>query len=315
MDQNPPLVSIGIPTYNRAGSYLPHALRCAVGQTYTNIEIIVSDNCSPDNTETVVKDLNDSRIRYFRQNENIGALRNRNFCLEQARGKYFVVLLDDDLIDDDFIATCMNAVDGYGEPGIILTGVRQVDSKGHVLSAAHNTLGGCSTAEFMLGWFDGELPLYLCSTVFSTKGLKELGGFHAKANKYGGYDDVVAYVQLAAKYGRIDIFDVKASFRRHDANIGDAAHYAAWCKDSLYLLDVMCNAVPEHAAQVRERGLVYFSARNYNRVSGVQFPLKRLSAYLTVYRIFGYRYSPVTFLYKQHIYPMINALKRKLGNS
>ena len=116
------LVSIGIPTYNRANSYLRCALQSAVNQTYKNIEVIVSDNCSPDNTESVVKEFNDPRIRYYRQRENIGPLNNRNFCLEQAQGQYFVMLLDDDLIDDDFISTCMDAVRYHTELGVILTG-------------------------------------------------------------------------------------------------------------------------------------------------------------------------------------------------
>ena len=309
-DSTTPLVSIGIPTYNRAGSYLKHALRSAVRQTYENIEIIVSDNCSSDSTESVVKEFGDSRISYYRQKENIGPVNNRNFCLEQAHGKYIVMLLDDDLIDDDFVATCMDAV-RHHEPGVILTGVREIDSKGNVISACHNTVGGYSTADFILGWFDRKLPLYLCSTVFNTNRLKELGGIHSKTNRY---DDVVAYVQLAAKYGRVDVFDIKASFRRHGGNIGGATHYSAWCEDSLYLLDVMCTVVPEHAAIIRERGMSYFCFRNYSRVAGIKSPIKRLHAYLTVYRTFGYNYSPIKFLYVKNVRRIMNFAKRKIAS-
>lgn len=309
-DSTAPLVSIGIPTYNRANSYLKYALGCAVRQTYENIEIIVSDNCSPDNTESVVKEFGDSRIRYYRQTENIGPVNNRNFCLEQSRGKYFVMLLDDDFIDDDFVATCMDAVKHH-EPGVILTGVREVDSKGNIISAYRNTVGGCSTADFILGWFDRKLPLYLCSTVFNTKRLKELGGLHSKTNRY---DDVVAYVQLAAKYGRVDIPDIKASFRRHGSSIGAAAHYSAWCEDSLYLLNIMCAVVPEHAAAIREKGLAYFSFRNYNRVAGVTPMSDRLHAYRTIYRTFNYRYSPVKFLYVKNLSRLMKLLQRKIAS-
>ncbi len=62
-----PLVTIAIPTYNRADGYLKQALQSAVNQTYKNIEIVVSDNCSPDNTEAVVRSYTDPRIRYFQQ--------------------------------------------------------------------------------------------------------------------------------------------------------------------------------------------------------------------------------------------------------
>jgi glycosyltransferase involved in cell wall biosynthesis len=309
-DSTTSLVSIGIPTYNRAGSYLQYALRSAVRQTYENIEIIVSDNCSSDSTESVVKEFGDSRIRYYRQKENIGPVNNRNFCLEQARGKYIVMLLDDDLIDDDFVATCMDAV-RHHEPGVILTGAREIDSKGHIISACYNTVSGCSTADFILGWFERKLPLYLCSTLFNTNRLKELGGIHSKTNKY---DDVVAYVQLAAKYGRVDIPDIKASFRRHGSNLGGAVHYSAWCEDSVYLLDIMCAVVPEHAAVIREKGMAYFSFRNYNRVDGITPLMDRFDAYRTIYRMFDYRYSPLRFLYVKNLSRLMKFLQRKIAS-
>ncbi len=307
------LVSIGIPTYNRANSYLRDALRSAVSQTYNNIEIIVSDNCSQDNTESVVKAFDDPRIRYYRQTENIGPVKNRNFCLEQSRGDYFVMLLDDDLIDDDFISTCMDAVRYHTEVGVILTGMREIDSQGKVLSASRNMLGGCSTADFILGWFERKVPLYLCNMVFNTKRLKQLGGLHSKTDT--GYDDVAACVHLAAKYGRVDIVDTKASFRRHGSNIGDMFHYSEWCEDSRYLLDVMCNMAPEHASVIIKKGTPYFCHRNYGRVARIKSPVERFHAYLTVYRAFNYNYSPIKFLYVKSVRRIINIVKRKMARS
>ena len=86
MTKSEPLITIAIPTYNRANAYLMQALESAVNQTYRNLEIIVSDNCSTDNTETVVRGFDDPRIRYIRQNENIGANNNFNFCIKRGEG-------------------------------------------------------------------------------------------------------------------------------------------------------------------------------------------------------------------------------------
>lgn len=106
----PPLVTIAIPTYNRANLYLTQAIESAINQTYPNLEIIISDNCSTDDTEMVIRSFKDPRIRYFRQEKNIGGNNNFNFCLKQARGEYFLLLMDDDLIDSDFIETCMRGL-------------------------------------------------------------------------------------------------------------------------------------------------------------------------------------------------------------
>ncbi len=308
-DSTHPLVSIGIPTYNRANSYLKQALQSAVNQTYKNLEIIVSDNCSSDNTEAAVRDFNDPRVRYYRQKENIGAVPNCNFCLEQSRGKYFLALYDDDVIDADFISTCLEAAQPHGEPGVIFTGAREIDSEGNVLSCSHNMVGGYSTAEFILGWFERKLPLYLCSTLFNAKRLKELGGFHSKTNMY---EDVVAFVQLAARCGRVDVFDVKASFRRHDSNMGKTVPYRAWSEDARYLLDIMCEAAPEQAAVIRQKGLPYFSSKVYRHVARIKSSLERFAAYFTVYRTFDCCYSPLTFMYVKNVRRIRNFVKRQI---
>jgi len=309
MNDDNPLVSIGIPTYNRANSYLKQALKSAVDQTYRNIEIIVSDNCSQDDTESVVMGFHDPRIRYYKQKENIGALENSNFCLRQARGAYFLRLFDDDLIDNDFVETCMNAVKGNRDAGIILTGAREIDAEGKTIAEAHNTVSGYSTGEFLLGWLEHKVPLYLCSTIFNTEKLKELGGFHSKTNRY---EDAVAYFQLAGKYGRVDVYDIKASFRRHDSNMGNAVPYYEWCEDSLYLLDIMYKVAPEHSALIREKGMRYFCIRNYRHAERIRSPIKRFLAYLRVYRTFDYDYSPIKFVYSKIRPRAVGFLKKNI---
>src|SRR6266404_619139 len=80
---NKPMVSVGIPTFNRPVG-LRRTLEFICGQTYTNIEILVSDNASPGSeTESVAREFSaqDKRIKYFRQPTNIGAIANFRFVL------------------------------------------------------------------------------------------------------------------------------------------------------------------------------------------------------------------------------------------
>ena len=107
-----PLVSIGIPTYNRPEG-LRRTLNCICGQTYKNLEIIVSDNCSPDQA---VKELSrefvdsDSRVSYYRQEESIGVSGNFRFVLQKSQGEYFMWAADDDEWAPDFISQCMEVL-------------------------------------------------------------------------------------------------------------------------------------------------------------------------------------------------------------
>ena len=147
---NNPLVTIGIPTYNRADGYLKDAIKSAMIQTYQNIEIVVSDNCSADNTEAFIKSLDEPRIRYHRHAENIGANNNFNYCLKMAKGDYFLLLHDDDMIDHNFVEACMDAGNYKTEKGILRTGTRIIDAEGKLLDEYPNHVVGLSTEEFFM---------------------------------------------------------------------------------------------------------------------------------------------------------------------
>lgn len=104
MNVDLPLVSILIPTYNRA-NLVVRAIKSAQDQTYPNIEIIVGDNVSTDETETVLKQLmeSDPRITYFKNKINLGPVGNWKACGERAAGDFIYLLFSDDLISSDCI--------------------------------------------------------------------------------------------------------------------------------------------------------------------------------------------------------------------
>lgn len=294
-----PSVTIGIPTYNRGDGYLRHAIESAINQVYPNIDVVVSDNCSTDNTEELVGSFSDPRIRYFKQARNIGPNNNFNFCLEQARGDYFLLLQDDDLIDNDFVDTCMRAANYDTRVGIIRTGMRRIDSHGRVLKEQTNLVAGLPTVDFFLGWFAGKTPMHLCCSLFNTKNLKEIGGFKSK---HALFQDVLAEVQLAAKFGRIDVQDIKASFRMHSEQGTHSKKVGAWCEDSLLLLATMCSLVSENKALIRSEGMKFFSRHNYDIARKIKPPIHRFAAYLIIYKKFNYRHLP----------PPVLIIKRKM---
>ncbi|MBN4002461.1 glycosyltransferase family 2 protein [Nostoc sp. LPT] len=98
-----PLVSVVIPTYNRP-DYLKQAIASAIKQTYQNIEIIISDNCSSENPQALVASFGDSRIKFWQHQQNMGMLANQQYGFKMARGKYVASLHDDDIWNEDFLA-------------------------------------------------------------------------------------------------------------------------------------------------------------------------------------------------------------------
>lgn len=283
-----PLVSIGIPTYNRADSYLPRALESALAQSWPELEIIVSDNGSTDTTETVVKSYGDSRIRYFHQEPAVLPNDNFNFCLAQARGTYFLLLHDDDEVDPDFIEICLDSAGCRTDLGLIRTGIRLINANGNVIQEKPNEVGP-SFAELFIGWFTSSTAIYLCNTLFNTQRLREAGGFRSRHNLF---QDVVAIARVAAQAERVDIRQPKASARQHDHKWGGAAHIRAWCEDSMELLDVICELAPDRGTELRRKGLRFFAQSNYRRASRIGPLSDRLEAYGLVYRSFGRSHFP-----------------------
>jgi glycosyltransferase involved in cell wall biosynthesis len=110
-----PLVSIGIPTYNRPAG-LRRTLERVCAQTWTNLDIIVSDNCSTNPEVAAITAefaARDGRIRVFRQPENIGLENNFNFTYTQGRGPYFMWMSDDDEFEPGYVEACVRYLESH----------------------------------------------------------------------------------------------------------------------------------------------------------------------------------------------------------
>ena len=108
------LVSIAIPAYKR--TYLAEAIDSALSQDYQNIELIIVNDHSPYDLDSIVGQYHDSRIRYYKNKRNLGKrsiVLNWNRCLEYARGEFFVLLCDDDVLMPNFVTELLKLADKY----------------------------------------------------------------------------------------------------------------------------------------------------------------------------------------------------------
>ena len=127
-----PKVSIGMPVYNRE-PYIRAVLDAVLGQTYTDFELIISDNASTDKTEAICREYaaRDSRIRYVRNATNLGLAGNYNTVFRQAVGEYFRWVAGDDLCAPESLAACVDVLDR--QPDVVLcypkTGI--IDAEGN----------------------------------------------------------------------------------------------------------------------------------------------------------------------------------------
>lgn len=120
MKSHAPLVTIGIPTYNRAAA-LRRAIASALSQDYPTIEVLISDNASTDGTREICEEFcrADPRVTYVRQPSNRGARANFAEVLDRASGEYFMWLGDDDWIDVSYVGHCLSLLSADPEMALV----------------------------------------------------------------------------------------------------------------------------------------------------------------------------------------------------
>lgn len=135
MTQNQPRVTIGMPVYN-GENYLEEAIDSILAQTYTDFELVISDNASTDRTEEIccAYVARDNRVRYVRNKTNLGASKNYNALVNLARGEYFKWSAHDDLCAPEFLEKCVEVLDR--DESIVLTypRTRVIDQDGNVIN-------------------------------------------------------------------------------------------------------------------------------------------------------------------------------------
>ena len=127
------MVSIILTSYNAEG-FIARTLESVLAQTYADIEVIVVNDCSTDNTEQAVKDIAsiDSRVRYYCNEVNVGAGLSRRRAISEMRGEYMTFLDHDDLLKPDAIETLVREMQTH-DVDVISQGIIITNDEGNIL--------------------------------------------------------------------------------------------------------------------------------------------------------------------------------------
>jgi glycosyltransferase involved in cell wall biosynthesis len=230
-DANPrPLVSILIPVYNRAELIVP-CVESARSQTYRDIEIVIVDNASTDQTWEVCQRLasEDPRVRIFRNASNVGPVRNWSRCLSEAQGTYGKLLFSDDTIAPEFLTATMPWLQDPAV-GFAYTAVRLGRSEQAAPVAYEWPQGGGRhsaynfTAASLRG--DARVPLSPGCALFRLADLQDAIRYELPLSPphdlsaHGAGADLLLYLLTARRYKYFAFVDEPATFfRQHKDSI------------------------------------------------------------------------------------------------
>jgi cellulose synthase/poly-beta-1,6-N-acetylglucosamine synthase-like glycosyltransferase len=267
-----PKVTVCLPTFNRA-HYLPQALSSVLTQSFQDFEVLVSDNCSSDDTSGYMATVTDSRVRYIRNAVNIGLFPNMNQCIEQARGEYVCILHDDDLYAPHFLEREVRMMEAHPSVGFIHTAAYQIDATGRRLGLYRSYPTDCvrPSGEEFVSYLAGHNVWF--ATVMVRRELYR---------QVGGYDpaflcsDFGMWLRLALRADIGYIAEPLAAIRLHSARLTSTMLPKRWSDEFFAIVDeALRRADVERPGLVRSRAAVMHRAV---RVQGRRFLIAGLEA-------------------------------------
>ena len=185
-------VTIGIPTLNRSDLAL-RAIRSALAQSYSDIEVIVSDDASTDDTVARVLEIQNPHLRLFQQKQRLGLVGNFDFCLRHATGEFFLLLGDDDVLLPTAIERLVQPFLFGKSPipasavGVVWCPCEIADNKNSQFWTTEPGPELESASSLLAALFAGDRGPRLSSILLRTQDAVAVGGYE---NKYGDLCDI-----------------------------------------------------------------------------------------------------------------------------
>lgn len=160
-----PKVSIGLAVYN-GENYLEAAIESLLNQTYKNFELIISDNASTDRTQEICQNYlsQDPRIRYYRNQKNIGGANNENQTFRYSRGEYFKLAAHDDLCAPEFIEKCLKILENNPSVVLCYSQIVNINAKGETLGVISRKFG--ETGSIYKNFYDISYRQHPCEPIY-----------------------------------------------------------------------------------------------------------------------------------------------------
>jgi len=227
-----PFFTVAVPTHNRA-VLLRELLPRLLAQSFTGFELLLLDDASTDDTPQVAKQFSDPRLRYVRREKNLRFTRNLNAGLEEARGRYFVLNQDDDVLHRRFLEHGHAALSA--RPDVVLFAAPVWRGGGKLSHASTPLIAAPDPAQQYYAVDDVPIELpgavaaakTLCRMPFAfpaialrTDALRAAGGFDVDCDAYG--TDVVTLVKVALQGPCLYDPRFGAFYRLHEGNISRA---------------------------------------------------------------------------------------------
>ena len=191
--------SITIPAYKR--KFLSEAIESCLAQSYKDFELIIVDDASPEDLESVVNSFKDPRIRYYRNEKNCGAVDvvdNWNKCLDYAQGDYIICMGDDDRLLPCCLEEYAKLMEKHPGLGVYHAWTEIIDENGKFTNITAARCEYESVYSLMWHRWNNRTQQYIGDFLFDTMQLRKNGGFYKLPLAWAS-DDITAVIAATSK--------------------------------------------------------------------------------------------------------------------
>lgn len=213
-----PLVTVAIPAYKQV--FFEESIQSVLAQSYPNFELIIIDDASPFHLENIVNKFDDIRIKYYRNEVNLGRtdlVSNWNKCISIAKGELFCLFSDDDKYHSDFLREMVDLSMVFPDSDVFHCRVIKIDGDGKPIDITPLCPQRESTLEFIWHTMKGYRNLYAPEFMCRTTALRNIGGFFNLPLAWGS--DYVTWFLLSKGGGKVYCEKPLCFWRISDINI------------------------------------------------------------------------------------------------
>jgi len=201
---SPPVVSLGMPVYN-GERFVEQAILSVIAQSLKSFELIICDNASTDGTEQICRALaaSDPRVRYVRNEQNLGAHPNYNKTFSLARGRYFKWVAHDDALHPDYLERCVARLEAIPSWVLCQTDFEYIDESGATLGVEESAVAGSEAADPVRRFAALALQPHTCYDVMGVFRHSMLSRSMLLPSFHGADRALLAQLALMGPFGHI----------------------------------------------------------------------------------------------------------------
>ncbi|SET11443.1 glycosyltransferase family 2 protein [Prevotella sp. kh1p2] len=214
--------SVTIPAYKK--KYFKTAISSILNQTYGDFELIIVDDCSPEDLKSIVDCFIDERIRYYRNERNFGAehvVDNWNKCLEYATGDYIICMGDDDMLRPNCLQDLEELIDRFSGKNVYYSRTELIDENDNVIEVTPLRKLEESVYEMIFNRWNGG-SMFIGDYCYQVHALRQHGGFYSLPFAWGS--DAISAYEAGKKAGIANTQEVGFQYRVNRQSISSATN-------------------------------------------------------------------------------------------